>query len=95
VLVADRGCRGLHGGERDRCERRRDDRRSNDKVKDGIAAGIFGLALGAIIAGAAKNAESKRDARADWIARCSARYSSFDPRTGTFTGSDGRLYYCR
>lgn len=96
----DRGsCRGLRGWERDRCERgdRRHDPRRKDKddLKAGIAAGVIGLAIGAIIAGAAKDAEQKRNARQDWIARCSARFRTFDARTGTYVGNDGRLYRCR
>jgi hypothetical protein len=31
----------------------------------------------------------------DWIAYCFSRYRSFDPRTGTYMGYDGRRHYCR
>lgn len=30
-----------------------------------------------------------------WLAYCSRRYRSFDPRTGTFLGYDGNRHYCR
>jgi hypothetical protein len=29
------------------------------------------------------------------VARCEARYRTYDPRTNTFVGYDGRLHYCR
>jgi hypothetical protein len=31
----------------------------------------------------------------DWLAYCSARFRSFDPRSGTYLGYDGRRHYCR
>ncbi|MGU3495038.1 BA14K family protein [Xanthobacteraceae bacterium A53D] len=31
----------------------------------------------------------------NWIAYCSRKYRSFDPRTGTFLGYDGRRHPCR
>ena len=31
----------------------------------------------------------------DWEARCSYRYRSFDPRSGTYLGYDGRRHYCQ
>ncbi|UTV40488.1 BA14K family protein (plasmid) [Ensifer adhaerens] len=68
-------------------------------MKAGLAAGAIGLALGAIIIGAAKEAERKREAEAyrrnDRDARCLARYRSYDPRSGTFIGRGGRRYECR
>lgn len=32
---------------------------------------------------------------AGWYSYCEARYRSFDPRSGTFLGYDGRRRYCR
>jgi hypothetical protein len=29
-----------------------------------------------------------------WFQYCQARYRSFNPRTGTFVGTDGRLHFC-
>ncbi|MGO4843483.1 BA14K family protein, partial [Rhizobiaceae sp. 2RAB30] len=60
-----------------------------------IGLGILGLAVGAIVAGSIKEKEAKQPQRNEWIDRCSRRYPSFDPRTGTFIGRDGREYYCR
>ena len=52
----------------------------------GIAAGVIGgLLLGAIIAN-----ESQRGAVND----CARRYRSYDPRSQTFVGNDGRRYRC-
>lgn len=31
---------------------------------------------------------------AGWFSSCEARYRSFDPRTGTFLGYDGRRHFC-
>jgi len=31
----------------------------------------------------------------DWLAYCSSRYRSFDPRTGTYMGYDGHRHPCR
>ena len=32
---------------------------------------------------------------AEWVARCQARYRSFDASTGTYLGYDGQRHYCR
>lgn len=61
-------CSGLYGWQRDRCvrarwhdhHRHREGRKDDKDVGAAIAAGVFGLAVGAIIAGAAKDAEDKR-----------------------------------
>lgn len=91
---------------------------------DALAAGVVGLAAGALIAGALS---APRPAYADdgyiyddgyydqpryvqrapvrvryamepwtreWFRYCSDRYRSFDARTGTFTGYDGRQHFC-
>jgi len=60
----------------------------NDGYYYGGAA-IVGLAAGAIIAGAASSNYNT------WIARCEARYRSFDRRTGTYLGYDGYRHPCR
>ncbi|SHF27854.1 BA14K-like protein [Kaistia soli DSM 19436] len=58
-----------------------------------LAAGVFGLAAGAIIGGAVANNNQQRYAN-DYIAYCSQRYRSFNAATGTYTGYDGRQYRC-
>jgi hypothetical protein len=72
-----------------------------------IAAGIFGMAAGALVAGAlapppvyhyphrvAPHRVAPRYSSAD-IAYCSRKYRSFDPASFTFLGYDGRRHYCR
>ncbi len=64
-----------------------------------------GLATGIIVGAAAANAapvyggqvyggQVYAAAPANWIAYCSRKYRSFDPRTGTFLGYDGRRHPC-
>ncbi|MER2605458.1 MAG: BA14K family protein [Siculibacillus sp.] len=56
-----------------------------------VAAGVIGLAAGAIIAGAA--ADGARGDR--HVQRCLNRYRSYDPSTDTYIGNDGRARRCR
>lgn len=58
-----------------------------------IAAGIVGLAAGAITSSAMAPPPRRRSA--SWIAYCSRKYKSFNPRTGTYLGYDGRRHICR
>ncbi|WP_457579970.1 BA14K family protein [Ensifer canadensis] len=96
----------FHGRDRWRCKeaggdrwRERRDDRDKKELKVGLAAGAIGLALGAIIIGAAQEAERKRQddryGRNDSNARCFARYRTYHPRNGTFVGRDGRRFQCR
>jgi hypothetical protein len=50
------------------------------------AAGVVGLAAGAIAAGAVQATDS--------VAYCEQRYRSYDPRTGTYLGYDGYRHPC-
>lgn len=70
------------------------------------AAGAFGFAAGAIVGGALAQpryyAPAPRPVRAglrpwsrSWYEYCANRYRSFDARTGTFVGYDGRRHFCR
>jgi len=61
---------------------------------DSSAAGIFGFAAGAIIGGAIANSLD-RPSSSSHIARCEARYRSYDPETDTYMGFDGELHRCR
>jgi len=58
-----------------------------------LAAGVIGLAAGAIIAGAA-NQQQRYSNTSEYIAYCSQRYRSFNPNTGFYTGYDGRQHRC-
>lgn len=69
---------------------------------DPLIAGIFGLAIGAIIGGAIASSNNNRPAPAPVItrpdrghvARCYARYKSYDERSDTFLGYDGNRHRC-
>ncbi|MGO4624906.1 BA14K family protein [Ensifer sp. 2YAB10] len=112
IVLADdfdggrRYCRDYHGRDRWRCEESRRDhwrekreKQEKRELKAGIAAGAIGLALGAIIIGAAQEEERRRQNDQYRLnerdARCLARYRSYDSRSGTFIGRDGRRYECR
>jgi hypothetical protein len=58
-----------------------------------LAAGIFGLAAGAIVGGAVANNNQQRYAN-DYVSYCSQRYRSFNAATGTYTGYDGLQHRC-
>lgn len=68
-----------------------------------LIAGIFGLAIGAIIAGAIANGNKPaapapsagRTFDAEHVARCASRYKSYDARTDTFLGNDGLRHACK
>lgn len=93
--------------DRYRYRRWRDRDRDND-----VAAGIAGLATGAIIGGllsqgggggygygapvaSAPPAGGYAPFSAGYVSYCSSKYRSFDARTGTFLGYDGRRHFCR
>ncbi|WP_245514811.1 BA14K family protein [Jiella endophytica] len=62
-----------------------------------IGAGIAGLAIGAIVGGALADHGHVRRAypAGGHVARCDAHYRSYDVRTDTFMGYDGRRHRCR
>lgn len=75
------------------------DRRHYRRHRGGeAAAAIAGLALGAIIVGSTQN-RYRNDGYSyrrglSHVERCERRYRSYDRRTDTFIGYDGREYYC-
>lgn len=83
------------------CEQRQrprpDPAPDGDEIGAAIGAGIIGLTLGAILVGAAnENEKQKRIQLYDrWMEYCSGRYRSFDARTETFLGFDGRRHACQ
>lgn len=97
----DRDDRHWRYRDRDRWRRHRD--------RDDVAAGIAGLAAGAIIGGilgsgggrvgapvvSAPPAGGYAPFSAGYVSYCSSKYRSFDARTGTFMGYDGRRHFCR
>lgn len=68
-------------------------RHNNSFGGDAVAAGIFGLAIGAIVNGAINN-NSGRNLGSSHVQRCEARYQSYDRRSDTFLGYDGRRHDC-
>jgi hypothetical protein len=74
------GYRGYRGGYRGY-------RHHHNDAGAAIAGGIFGMALGAMIAGsAAQNSNA--------VQYCASRYRSYDPRSGTYLGYDGYRHPC-
>ena len=97
----DYDCRGYYSGY---CNDRDYDNfyYRNRSDLDPLVAGIFGLAIGAIIAGAVANGNNNNSrsnaavGRVDngHVARCYARYKSYDERSDTFLGYDGIRHLC-
>ncbi|BCP54310.1 hypothetical protein K32_29270 [Kaistia sp. 32K] len=68
---------------------------NNNWAGAAAAAGIIGLATGAIIANSANQQRYYSGGYGgDYISYCSSRYRSFNPNTGTFTGYDGYQHRC-
>ena len=78
------------------------DRRAYRRDRGGaaVAAGIAGLAAGALIGGAIASQQAQAQPGValgdpNYIAYCSQRYRSFDPASGTFLAYDGQRYVCQ
>lgn len=95
-------------GARDCREYRRDYRRWDDRRynrwyrdnyrdrRDNTAAAIFGFAAGAAAGAAASGAARGPAISRDQVARCAARYRTYDPRTNTYVAnSAGERRICR
>jgi len=65
--------------------------RWNEPSIGGIAAGIFGLAVGAAIVNSINNGGYS----SSHVARCEARYRSYNARTDMYLGYDGQYHRCR
>lgn len=85
----DRDCRIDRSRWDDRRYQRWYRERHRGNGAEAAAAAIFGLAAGAIAGAAAGAADTAHRAR------CEARYRSYDWRTDTFIGADGRRHRCR
>lgn len=75
--------------------------RHRDRGNAAAALGL-GLVIGAVTAGAiASNRAPAYSGRSlepwsrDWYRYCDNKYRSFNPRTGTYRGFDGRDHFCR
>jgi hypothetical protein len=57
-----------------------------------VAAGLFGFAIGAAIVNGINNShDSGYDSH---VARCEARFQSYNAETDKYLGYDGRYHYC-
>jgi hypothetical protein len=57
-----------------------------------IGAGIFGFAVGAAIANSINN--DRGSSYDSHVARCEARFRSYNPRTDMYLGFDGQYHRC-
>jgi len=101
----DRDCRDYRGG---RWDDRDYDRFYNQRRSgmDSIASGLFGLTFGAIVGGAIANGNNsnnngggdrvvgRANGNSSHEAACAAQYRSYDVRSDTYTGFDGRKHQC-
>lgn len=96
----DRDCRSYYGGGwRDSdYDRFYYSRRSN---LDSIASGLFGFGFGAILGGAIANSNNNGGRLIGpvgggdrHVQACYDRYRSYNERTDTYTGFDGRQHRC-
>lgn len=92
----DRDCNdwrdNRHSWDRDRYSRWYDDHSDRFGPED-AAASIFGFVAGA--AAGAITGSINGGAGGSHVARCEARYQSYDPGSDTFMGFDGERRYCR
>lgn len=99
----DYDCRGYYDGDWGRRDYSNFYRNRRSDL-DPMAAGIFGLAIGAIVGGAIANQNQNQGNGDVVIGRpgnysnhvdaCYARYRSYDERTDTFLGYDGDRHRC-
>ena len=96
----DAGLRNLAAGQQDvqtvqhRRHWRGHNRHHRRHYRRGPGAGLgIGLATGALIGGAIASQGAYARAR-DADAYCASRFRSYDPRSGTYLGYDGRRHAC-
>lgn len=68
--------------------------RWNQPNLGGVAAGIFGFAVGAAIVGSMNRNVDRYDGFDGHVAACEARYRSYNAETDMFLGYDGRYHRC-
>ncbi len=69
---------------------------NRSSIGSNIAAGIFGFAIGSALANGfdRNDRSSSYDDWDDHVARCEARYRSYNERTDMFLGYDGDYHRC-
>jgi len=60
-------------------------------IGSSVAAGLFGFAIGAAIANGVNNNGGSYSSH---VARCEARFKSYNPRTDMYLGYDGNYHRC-
>ncbi len=74
------------------------DRHRHGFDDEDVAAGIFGLAAGALIGSAISSAAQPSGPvvvnNQEWLAYCTNKFRSFDPASGTYLGYDGVRHAC-
>lgn len=97
--VRYRGHRGYYRGHNRHYSHHHHHHHDNNNWGGVAAAGIFGLATGAIIGSAAARPAPPPAyypaPSSDWAAYCASKYRSFDIRTGTYLGYDGYRHPCQ
>jgi hypothetical protein len=99
----DRDCRDFRRGRWDNDDYGRFYRRNRSGL-DNISSGLLGFTFGAIVGGAIANSNNNNNYGGDRVVgggsysshvdACYARYRSYDERTDTFLGYDGRRHRC-
>lgn len=88
----DRGCRdwrdNRYGWDNNDYRRWYRNHYHDHGPEDAMAA-IFGFAAGAITGAITGSQQGSH------VARCEARYNSYNPRTDQYLGYDGQYHYCR
>jgi uncharacterized protein YcfJ len=100
----DRDCRDFRRGRWDNDDYYRFYRRNRGGL-DSISSGLLGFTFGAIVGGAIANSNNNNGyyggdrvvgggSYSAHVEACYARYRSYDERTDTFLGYDGRRHRC-
>ncbi|WP_245895220.1 BA14K family protein [Devosia submarina] len=99
----DRDCRDFRRGRWNDNDYNRFYRRNRSGL-DSISSGLLGFGFGALVGGAIANSNNNnyrggdrvigRDSYSAHVEACYARYRSYDERTDTFLGYDGRRHRC-
>jgi hypothetical protein len=102
----DRDCRDFRRGRWDNDDYGRFYRRNRSGL-DNISSGLLGFTFGAIVGGAIANSNNNNNngyyggdrvvgggSYSSHVDACYARYRSYDERTDTFLGYDGRRHRC-
>jgi hypothetical protein len=68
--------------------------RNDNDFGGNVAAGLFGFAAGAIIAGAITSNSGDNGYSSDHVSACQSAYRSYDVRSDSYMGYDGARHRC-